>query len=42
VNYTIGWGVTTPEPPYFTDVKDGDWNTILQYESEWKKSKGFV
>ncbi len=42
INYAIGWGVVVPELPYFKDVQDADWSSILRYEAEWKKAKGFV
>ncbi len=42
INYAIGWGSISAQPPYLKDIKDADWNLIYQYEAEWKKSKGFV
>ena len=42
INYAIGWGVIVAEAPYFKDVQNADWSSILRFESEWKKAKGFA
>ncbi len=42
IDYAIGWGIALPTPPYMKDVKDADWAVIAQYETEWKKSQGFI
>ena len=42
VGYAVGWGTTIPAEPYVPDVKAGDWSTILELETEWKKSKGWA
>jgi len=33
---------TIPQEPYVPEVKAGDWNTIFELETEWKKSKGWA
>ena len=42
VDYAIGWGIALPAAPYMQDVQDADWGVIGQYETEWKKTQGFV
>jgi branched-chain amino acid transport system substrate-binding protein len=42
IGYAIGWGPSTPNPPYVTNIQAGDWGRILEAEAEWKKRSGFV
>ena len=42
INYAIGWGTAIPKEPYMRDIVVGDWTTILEYESEWKKKMGYT
>ncbi len=42
INYAIGWGQTTPKPPFIVDVKAADWGKIIEYETEWKKQQKYI
>jgi branched-chain amino acid transport system substrate-binding protein len=42
INYAIGWGQTTPKPPFIVDVKPSDWGKIIEYETEWKKQQKYI
>ncbi|HUN99352.1 MAG TPA: ABC transporter substrate-binding protein [Bradyrhizobium sp.] len=42
INYAIGWGQTTPNPPFIVDVKPADWSKIIEYETEWKKQQKYI
>lgn len=42
VDYAIGWGTTIPKEPYMPNVTPGDWKQIVEYETAWKKSKGYI
>lgn len=42
INYAIGWGQTTPKPPYIVDVNAADWGKIIEYETEWKKQQKYI
>lgn len=42
INYAIGWGSVLAEPPYLKDIQDTNWSEIFHYETDWKKSKGFI
>ncbi len=42
VDYALGWGTTTPQPPFVVDMHPGDWGQIVELEQEWKKQNGFL
>jgi branched-chain amino acid transport system substrate-binding protein len=42
IGYAIGWGTTIPKEPYVPQIVPGDWKTILEHESEWKKKMGYA
>jgi branched-chain amino acid transport system substrate-binding protein len=42
VGYALGWGTTIPKEPYIPKVTPGDWKTILEHETEWKKKMGYA
>lgn len=42
VDYAIGWGTTIPKEPYMPNVTPGDWKQIVEMETAWKKSKGYI
>jgi len=42
IGYALGWGMTIPKEPYVPNVTPGDWKTILEYETEWKKKMGYA
>jgi branched-chain amino acid transport system substrate-binding protein len=42
INYAIGWGVIIPRAPYLENIKQLDWNLILEQEADWKRKKGYI
>jgi branched-chain amino acid transport system substrate-binding protein len=42
VNYAIGWGPITAQPPYFSNVGTADWGFILEHEAKWKRKMGYA
>ncbi|MFA7666185.1 MAG: ABC transporter substrate-binding protein [Burkholderiaceae bacterium] len=42
VGYAVGWGVLSNKEPYMANPVAGDWKTIAELETEWKKSKGWA
>jgi branched-chain amino acid transport system substrate-binding protein len=42
INYAGGWGVTSSDEPYLTDIVPGSWDDILKEETAWLKNKGWL
>ena len=42
IDYAIGWGRTVPELPYIVGIEAAVWPRILELESGWKRSMGYV
>ena len=42
IGYPVAWGRTVPKPPYVEDFVPVEWAKILEHETSWKKSKGYV
>ena len=42
INWAVGWGVTTSQEPYLTDIVPGSWDEMLQEETVWLKNKGWL
>lgn len=42
VGYTVGYGKSTPKPPYLSDFQATSWEQILTQEAEWKKREGYT
>jgi branched-chain amino acid transport system substrate-binding protein len=42
IGYPIAWSHTTTKPPFLDGFEPVDWSTVLSYETEWKKAKGYA
>ncbi|AMV48328.1 ABC transporter substrate-binding protein [Paraburkholderia caribensis] len=42
INYPVAWSRTAPKPPFLEGFVPVDWHQILELETEWKKSKGYL
>lgn len=42
INYPVAWSRTVRTAPYLDNFVSVDWSKILEFEKEWKKSKGYV
>jgi branched-chain amino acid transport system substrate-binding protein len=42
IHYPVAWGSSRSKPRGFTDWVAGNWNEILEKETAWKKSKGYI
>lgn len=42
IDYAVAWGVLQNREPYMPDPLIGEWQQIVELETEWKKSKGWA
>jgi branched-chain amino acid transport system substrate-binding protein len=42
IYWALGWGVTTSQEPYLTDIVPGSWDEMLKEEAAWLKNKGWL
>lgn len=42
IGYPIAWSHTTAKPPFLDGFETVDWETVVSYETEWKKAKGYA
>lgn len=42
IGYPVAWGESVSEPKGFTNWVRGDWDEILEQETEWKKREGYL
>ncbi|CAM3766349.1 ABC transporter substrate-binding protein [Bordetella tumulicola] len=42
IDYAVAWGVLQNKEPYMPDPLIGEWQQIVELETEWKKSKGWA
>lgn len=42
IHYPVAWGQTVSDPKGMTNWVKGDWDRIIEQETEWKKRQGYI